>query len=179
MKMLKEKYLKEIVPRLKAEVGKGNLYGVPTLDKIVLNMGVGRDRDNQEELKKAREELALIASQAPSYRLAKKAIASFGIRRGDTVGISVTLRGQRMWGFLEKLVNVVLPRTRDFKGISRKSLDLHGNLTIGVKEHTAFPEIDPHKVEKLRGMEITIATTTKDDERAYRLLKELGMPFRD
>ncbi|KKW05989.1 MAG: 50S ribosomal protein L5 [candidate division CPR1 bacterium GW2011_GWC1_49_13] len=177
--MLKEKYQKEIVPKLQAELGKGNIYGVPTLQKIVLNMGVGRDRENQEELKKAKEELALISAQSPSYRSAKKAIASFGLKKGDIVGIAVTLRGQPMWGFFEKLVNVVLPRTRDFKGISRKSLDRHGNLTIGVKEHTAFPEIDPHKVEKLRGMEITIATTTEDDDKAYRLLKELGMPFRD
>jgi len=177
--MLKEKYQKEIVPKLQAELGKGNIYGVPSLQKIVLNMGVGRDRDNQEELKKAKDELALISAQSPSYRSAKKAIASFGLKKGDIVGIAVTLRGRQMWGFFEKLVNMVLPRTRDFKGISRKSLDRHGNLTIGVKEHTAFPEIDPHKVEKLRGMEITIATTTEDDDKAYRLLKELGMPFRD
>jgi len=177
--MLKEKYQKEIAPKLKNELGKGNLQAVPTLEKIVLNMGVGRDRENQEELKKAKEEMGLIAGQAPSMRSAKKAIASFGIRRGDIVGISATLRGDKMWGFMEKLVNVVFPRTRDFKGISRKSLDRHGNLTIGVKEHTAFPEIDSHKVEKLRGLEITIATSTQDDEKAYRILKELGMPFRD
>ncbi|OGC53978.1 50S ribosomal protein L5 [candidate division WWE3 bacterium RIFCSPHIGHO2_01_FULL_48_15] len=177
--MLKEIYQKEIVPKLKDEIGKGSPYGVPTLVKIVLNCGVGREKDQRESLDKAKEELSRIAGQTPSFRLAKKAISSFSIREGDLVGLSLTLRGRKMWDFFEKLVKVVLPRTRDFAGISRKSFDGHGNLTVGIGEHTAFPEIDPHKVEKIRGLEITIVTNAGDDEKAYRVLKELGMPFRD
>ncbi|OGC59611.1 50S ribosomal protein L5 [candidate division WWE3 bacterium RIFCSPLOWO2_01_FULL_53_14] len=177
--MLKETYQKETAPKLKGELGKGNVYAVPRITKIVVNIGVGKDKDQKEALEKAKAELALIAGQAPSFRSAKKAIASFGIRRGDIVGLAVTLRGRKMWDFLEKLVKVVLPRTKAFKGISRKSFDGHGNLTIGITEHTAFPEIDSHKVEKIRGLEMTIATSAVSDDKAYLVLKELGMPFKD
>jgi len=179
IKMLKETYQNEIAPKLKGETGKGNIYAVPRVAKIVINIGVGKEKGEKEVLGKAKEELAMIAGQTPSFRFAKKAIASFGIRRGDTVGLAVTLRGRKMWDFLEKLIRVVLPRTRDFKGISRKSFDGHGNLTIGIVEHTAFPEIDPHKVEKIRGLEVTVATSADNDDEAYRVLKELGMPFKD
>lgn len=177
--MLKEIYQKETAPKLKAELGQGNVYAVPRVTKIVVNIGVGKDRDQKEALEKAKAELALITGQTPSFRSAKKAIASFGIRRGDIVGLAVTLRGQKMWDFLEKLVKVVLPRTKDFKGITRKSFDGHGNLTIGIKEHTAFPEIDTAKVEKIRGLEVTVATSTTRDDQAYQVLKELGMPFKE
>lgn len=177
--MLKEKYQKEIAPKMKDEFGKGNVYAVPRVTKIVVNMGVGEDKGQKESLEKAKADLALVTGQTPSFRMAKKAIASFSIRRGDIVGLAVTLRGRKMWDFLERLSRVVLPRTKDFKGIGRKSFDGHGNLTIGIGEHTAFPEIDPHKVEKIRGMEVTVATNVNDDEKAYRILKELGIPFRE
>lgn len=177
--MLKETYQKEIVPKLKDEIGKGSPYGVPTLVKIVVNSGVGKEKEERESLAKAQEELAAITGQQPSFRSARQAIASFSIKEGDMVGLSATLRGKKMWDFFEKLVKVVLPRTRDFKGISRKSFDGKGNLTIGIVEHTAFPEIDAHKVEKIRGLEVTIVTNAETDEKSYRVLKELGMPFKD
>ena len=177
--MLKEIYQKEVASKLKGELGKGNVYAVPRVTKIVVNVGVGKEREEKEVLAKVKEEVAMITGQTPSFRAAKKAIASFAIRRGDIVGLAVTLRGRRMWDFLEKLIRVVLPRTRDFKGISRKSFDGHGNLTIGIVEHTAFQEIDPHRVGKIRGLEVTIATSANKDDEAYRVLKELGMPFRD
>jgi len=179
LKMLKEFYQKEVAPKLKDEFVKGNVYSVPTLEKIVVNMGVGEFKENQDELDKASAELAQILGQNPAFRSAKRAVASFSIRRGDVVGIAGTLRGRRMWDFFEKLVKIVLPRIRDFRGISRKSLDGKGNLTIGFKEHTAFPEIDPHKIGNIRGLEITIVTSAHNDENAYRVLKELGMPFND
>jgi len=177
--MLKETYQKEIAPKLQGELGKGNIYAVPRVTKIVVNMGVGKERDQKEVLERAKADLAVITGQTPSFRPAKKAVASFGIRRGDIVGLAVTLRGRRMWDFLEKLIKVVLPRTKDFKGISKRSFDSHGNLTIGIMEHTVFPEIDPHKVEKIRGLEVTVATNTTNDERAYAVLKGLGVPFRE
>lgn len=177
--MLKEFYQKEVVPKLKDTIGGGNPHGVPRPEKIVVNMGVGAERDKEEALGRAKDDLATITGQSPSFRLAKQAVASFSIKKGDIVGIAVTLRGKKMWDFLEKLVKVVLPRTKDFRGVSRKSFDGKGNLTIGIKEQTAFPEIDPHKVDKIRGLEATVAMSTDDDEKAYQVLKELGMPFRD
>lgn len=176
--MLKDFYQKELLPKLKEEIGGGNIYAVPTIVKIVVNMGVGADKENKEALAKAKEEFARITGQVPSTRAAKKAIASFSIRRGDLVGLAATLRGRKMWDFLEKIIKVALPRTRDFKGIARTSFDRHGNLTIGIAEHITFPEIDSSRVEKIRGMEVTIVTNAGDDERAYRVLKELGMPFK-
>uniref|UniRef100_A0A832E0U3 Large ribosomal subunit protein uL5 n=1 Tax=candidate division WWE3 bacterium TaxID=2053526 RepID=A0A832E0U3_UNCKA len=177
--MLKDFYQREILPKLKEELGRGNSYAVPTIVKIVVNMGVGVEKDNREAIGKAKEELALITGQLPSVRTAKKAVASFNLRKGDQIGLAVTLRGRKMWDFLEKLVKVALPRTRDFKGVSRASFDQRGNLTIGIAEHISFPEIDPHKIDKVRGMEVTIVTNAGNDEKAYRVLKELGMPFKD
>ncbi len=176
--MLKEEFWGEIVPKLVKDFGGANKYAVPHPQKIVVNMGVGAERDKKESLERAREDLATITGQAPSFRLAKKAVASFSIRRGDIVGVAVTLRGRKMWDFLEKLVKVVLPRTKNFRGVSRKSFDGKGNLTIGIKEQTAFPEIDPHKVDKIRGLEATVMMSTDDNEEAYQVLKEMGMPFR-
>lgn len=149
--MLKKVYQEEIVQKLKDEIGKGNIYSVPVLTKIVVNMGIGAERGNKEGLAEAKEDLAKITGQAPAVRAAKRAVASFNLRKGELVGLTVTLRGKRMWDFLEKLTRIVLPRTRDFKGISRKSFDRKGNLTIGIVEHSAFPEVDLHKVEKLQG----------------------------
>ncbi len=177
--MIKKIYQTEVVPQLKGELGKGNIYGVPTVVKIVVNMGVGAERGNKESLEKAKEELAKVTGQAPAVRLAKKAVASFNLKKGELVGLTVTLRGKRMWDFLEKLIKIVLPRTKGFKGISRKSFDRRGNLTIGIEGHTSFPEVDPHKVDKVRGMEVTIVTNSGNDEKAYRVLKGLGMPFRE
>jgi len=177
--MLKEVYWKEVVPTLKDTIGKGNPYGVPRPKKIVINMGVGAEKDKKEALERAKDDLATITGQTPSLRAAKKAVASFSIKRGDIVGIAVTLRGRKMWDFLEKLVKAVLPRTKDFRGVSRKSFDRKGNFTIGIREQTAFPEINPHKIDRIRGLEVTVVMSTKDDEKAYRVLKELGMPFRD
>lgn len=177
--MLKDFYQNKVVPKLKDAVGGGNPYGVPRPKKIVINMGVGAERDKKEALEAAKADLATIAGQTPSFRLAKQAVASFSIKKGDIVGVAVTLRGRKMWDFLEKLVKVVLPRTKDFRGVSRKSFDRRGNFTIGIREQTAFPEIDPHKVDKIRGLEVTVVMSTKDDEKAYQVLKELGMPFRD
>lgn len=177
--MMKETYQKEVAPKFKVELGKGSVYGVPAVVKIVVNMGVGAERGNKEGMEKAREDLAKITGQSPAVRVAKKAIASFNLKKGEPIGLVVTLRGNRMWDFLEKLVKVVLPRTKGFKGISRKSFDRKGNLTVGILEHTAFSEIDPHKVDKIRGLEATIVTNSGDDEKAYRVLKELGVPFKD
>lgn len=177
--MLKETYQKEIAPQLKEEIGKGSIYGVPIVTKIIVNMGVGSERESKEGLEKAKEDLSRITGQVPAVRPAKKAVASFNLKKGEPVGLIVTLRGRRMWDFLEKLMRVVLPRTKGFKGVSRKSFDRKGNLTIGIGEHVVFPEIDPHKVEKIRGMEVTIVMNSGDDEKSYRVLKELGMPFKD
>lgn len=174
---LKEIYQKELVPALQKEFGLSNPYEVPEIEKIVLNMGVGKERAKKEDLESAEGDLAKIAGQIPSERGAKKAVASFQIRTGDVVGLSVTLRGERMWDFLEKLIKVVLPRTRDFHGVPKKSFDGHGNYTLGIEEHISFPEIDPLKVNKIRGLEVTIVTDASKDERALKLLEKLGMPF--
>ena len=177
--MIKEFYQKKVVPKLKDAVGGGNSYGVPRPEKIIVNMGVGAEKGEKEALNRAKDDLAAISGQTPSFRLAKQAVASFSIRKGDIVGIAVTLRGKKMWDFLEKFVKAVLPRTKDFRGVSRKSFDRKGNFTIGIKEQTAFPEIDPHKIDKIRGLEVTVVMSTDDDEKAYQVLKELGMPFKD
>lgn len=179
MKMLKKEYQEAVVPKLKDTLGGGNPYGVSRPKKVVINMGVGADKDKKEALAQAKTDLEAIAGQAPSFRLAKQAVASFSLKKGDTVGLAVTLRGRKMWDFIEKLVKVVLPRTKDFRGVSRKSFDGKGNFTIGIKEQTAFPEIDPHKVDKIRGLEATIVMSGDDDEKAYQVLREMGMPFRD
>ena len=177
--MLKEFYQEKVVPKLKDTVGGGNPYGVPRPEKVVINMGVGAEKDKKESLERAKDDLTAITGQTPSFRLAKKAVASFSIRKGDIVGVAVTLRGRKMWDFIEKLVKVVLSRTKDFRGVSRESFDGKGNFTIGIKEQTAFPEINPHKVDKIRGLEVTIVMSTTEDGKAYQVLKELGMPFRD
>lgn len=177
--MLKEFYQEKVVPKLKDIIGGGNPYGVPRPEKVIINMGVGAERDKKESLERAKDDLRVITGQTPSFRLAKQAVASFSIRKGDVVGIAVTLRGRKMWDFIEKLVKVVLPRTKDFRGVLRKSFDGKGNFTIGIKEQTAFPEINPHKIDKIRSLEVTIVMSADENEKAYQVLKELGMPFRD
>jgi large subunit ribosomal protein L5 len=150
---------------------------VPRLEKIVLNMGVGEAIANIKVLEDATDELAKIAGQRPSVRRAKKSIASFKLRQGMPIGCSVTLRGERMWDFLDRLISVALPRVRDFRGVSAKSFDGRGNYTLGIRDHLIFQEIDSNKVDKAKGMNVTFVTTAANDEQAMHLLRELGMPF--
>lgn len=170
-------YSERVVPKLVREFGLKSPMAVPRLKKVVINIGVGDSKESKEEQGKAIAELAKIAGQKPSLRQARKDVAGFGIRRGQPVGIAVTLRGTRMYDFLQKLFNIVFPRIRDFRGCPGKSFDRSGNYTLGIAEHTVFPEIDLGKVGKARGLEVTIVTSTRDSQKAKRLLEELGMPF--
>jgi large subunit ribosomal protein L5 len=178
MARLKERYQKEIAPSLAKEFGIGNPMAVPRLDKIVLNMGMGEAIANAKVLDTAVAELTSIAGQKPVITKAKKSIASFKLRQGMPIGVMVTLRGERMYEFFDRLVSVALPRVRDFRGVSPKAFDGRGNYTIGIREQLIFPEIDFNKVDKLRGMNISIVTTARNDDQARALLKSLGMPFR-
>ncbi|MGG3999635.1 50S ribosomal protein L5 [Anoxybacillus kestanbolensis] len=177
MNRLKEKYLKEVVPALMSKFNYKSVMQVPKIEKIVINMGVGDAVQNAKALDSAVEELALISGQKPVVTRAKKSIAGFRLREGMPIGAKVTLRGERMYEFFDKLVSVSLPRVRDFRGVSKKSFDGRGNYTLGVKEQLIFPEIDYDKVNKVRGMDIVIVTTAKTDEEARELLTLLGMPF--
>ncbi|GIW49737.1 MAG: 50S ribosomal protein L5 [Anoxybacillus sp.] len=177
MNRLKEKYVKEVVPALMSKFNYKSVMQVPKIEKIVINMGVGDAVQNAKALDNAVEELALISGQKPVVTRAKKSIAGFRLREGMPIGAKVTLRGERMYEFFDKLVSVSLPRVRDFRGVSKKSFDGRGNYTLGVKEQLIFPEIDYDKVNKVRGMDIVIVTTAKTDEEARELLALLGMPF--
>ena len=177
MNRLKEKYVKEITPSMMEKFSYKSIMQTPQVDKIVINMGVGDAVSNSKNLDKAVDELALISGQKPIITKAKKSIAGFRLREGMPIGCKVTLRGERMYEFLDKLVSVSLPRVRDFHGISNKSFDGRGNYTLGVKEQLIFPEIDFDKVNKLRGMDIVFVTTAKTDEEGHELLAQLGMPF--
>ncbi|MDZ5474252.1 50S ribosomal protein L5 [Bacillus sp. 31A1R] len=177
MNRLKEKYSKEITPALMSKFNYKSVMQVPKLEKIVINMGVGDAVQNAKSLDNAVEELATITGQKPVVTRAKKSIAGFRLREGMPIGAKVTLRGERMYEFLDKLVSVSLPRVRDFRGISKKSFDGRGNYTLGVKEQLIFPEIDYDKVSKVRGMDIVIVTTANTDEEARELLTQFGMPF--
>jgi large subunit ribosomal protein L5 len=174
---LQKRYREEVAPRLRTEFGIGNVMAVPRLEKIVLNMGVGEAIANIKVLEDATEELAAIAGQRPSVRRAKKSIASFKLREGMPIGCSVTLRGDRMWEFLDRLITIALPRVRDFRGVPAKSFDGRGNFTLGIRDHLIFQEIDFNKVDKSKGMNVTFVTTAANDEQALHLLRELGMPF--
>lgn len=178
MSRLKERYQKEVAPAIAREFGIQNPMAVPRLDKIVLNMGMGEAIANAKVLDLAVEELKAIAGQKPVITRAKKSIASFKLRQGMPIGAMVTLRGEQMYEFFDRLVSIALPRVRDFRGVSPKAFDGRGNYTIGVREQLIFPEIDFNKVDKLRGMNISIVTTARDDDQARSLLKALGMPFR-
>ncbi|MGI8837135.1 MAG: 50S ribosomal protein L5 [Pyrinomonadaceae bacterium] len=175
---LKERYQKEIAPAIAKEFGIKNPMAVPRVEKIVLNMGMGEAIANAKILDTAADELRAITGQKPVVTKAKKSIASFKLRQGMPIGVVVTLRGDRMYEFLDRLVSIALPRVRDFRGVSPKAFDGRGNYTIGVREQLIFPEIDFNKVDKQRGMNISIVTTARDDEQARALLKGLGMPFR-
>ncbi|MRH44846.1 50S ribosomal protein L5 [Aquibacillus halophilus] len=177
MNELKQKYQSEIVPSLVEKFNYDSVMQVPKVDKIVINMGVGDAVQNTKALDSAVEELALISGQRPMVTKAKKSIAGFRLREGMPIGAKVTLRGERMYEFLQKLVDVSLPRVRDFRGISKKAFDGRGNYTLGVKEQLIFPEINYDQVSKVRGMDIVIVTTSNTDEEARELLGQLGMPF--
>lgn len=174
---LKERYNKQIINELKKELGRDNLMSLPKIKKVVINTGIGKFKDDKGLIASVEKDIALIAGQKGGQKTAKKSISDFKIRQGDIVGVSVTLRGDRMWYFLDKLFNIVLPRVRDFKGLNPKSFDGNGNYTLGLKEHTVFPEINPNTVDKIKSLEITIATSAKNDEEARILLEKLGMPF--
>lgn len=177
MSRLKEKYQSEITPSLVGKFNYQSVMQVPKIEKIVVNMGVGDAVSNSKALDAAVEELALITGQKPLVTKAKKSIAGFRLREGMPIGAKVTLRGDRMYEFLDKLVSVSLPRVRDFHGVSKKAFDGRGNYTLGVKEQLIFPEIDYDKVSKVRGMDIVIVTTANTDEEARELLTQIGMPF--
>jgi large subunit ribosomal protein L5 len=174
---LKQKYLAEAVPALQQKFGYRNPMQVPKLEKIVINMGLGDCKDNAKMLETAVEELSQIAGQKPLVTKAKKSIANFKVREGMNVGAKVTLRGERMEQFFDKLVSIALPRVRDFRGVSQKAFDGRGNYALGVREQLIFPEINYDKVEKIRGMEMIFVTTAHTDEEARELLSLLGMPF--
>ena len=174
---LKDKYLQEVVPALKQKFGYTNVMQIPRLEKIVINMGLGDCKDNAKSLEIAVNELAAISGQKPLVTKAKKSIANFKVREGMNVGAKVTLRGERMYEFVDRLFNVALPRVRDFRGISGNSFDGRGNYAFGLKEQIIFPEIDFDKVDAIRGMDICFVTTAKTDEEAKELLKALGAPF--
>jgi large subunit ribosomal protein L5 len=175
---LKDRYAKEIAPALAKEFDIKNPMAVPKLEKIVLNMGLGEAVANSKIVDTATEELTSIAGQKPVVTKAKKAIAAFKLRQGMPIGSMVTLRGDRMYEFLDRLVSVALPRVRDFRGVSPKAFDGRGNYTLGIREQLIFPEIDFNRVDKTRGMNISIVTTARNDEQARALLRALGMPFR-
>lgn len=178
MNRLKEKYLKEVVPSLQSKHNYKTVMEVPKLEKIVVNMGVGDATTNSKLLDAAVADLEAITGQKPVVTKARKSIAGFHVREGQSIGCKVTLRGENMYNFLDKLISISLPRVRDFRGLSPKSFDGRGNYTIGIKEQLIFPEINFDEVEKVRGMDIVIVTTAKSNEEAYDLLKELGVPFR-
>jgi len=173
---LKEKYIKEVIPVLSKEFGIDNRMAIPALQKVVINMGVGDAAESKERMEQLKKDLATISGQKPSVRPAKISVASFGIRIGMPVGLKITLREERMYAFLDRLFSVVLPRIRDFRGVSRKSFDKGGNYTLGIAEHTVFPEIDLAKSQP-HGLEITIVTKTRETKQSERLLELLGMPF--
>ena len=174
---LKQKYDSEVVSKLQEEYKYGSVMEVPHLEKVVINVGVGDATQNSKLLEDAVRDLTIISGQKPVITKAKKSIASFKLREGQSIGCKVTLRGNRMYEFLDKLFTISLPRVRDFRGVSKNSFDGKGNYTLGVKEQLIFPEIDFDKVSKIRGMDIVIVTTAKSDKEAYTLLEALGMPF--
>jgi len=177
---LKQKYQKEVIPQMKAKFGYSNDLAVPKIKKVTVNVGLSRaiTEKDPKYIDSVKESLTKITGQKPIETLARKSISGFKIRKGLTVGLMVTLRGNRMYDFLDKLINVALPRTRDFRGLSPNSVDKSGNLSIGIREHLVFPEIKPEDVQKTHGLQVTITTTARDHERGLELFKLLGFPFK-
>jgi large subunit ribosomal protein L5 len=178
MTRLKEKYTKEVVPALTKEFGYKNVMAVPKIQKVVVNMGLGEATSNAKLVDVGADELARVTGQKPVTRRAKKSIAAFKVRKGMPIATMVTLRGDRMWEFLDRLMNIALPRVRDFKGVSPKGFDGRGNYTLGLRDQLMFPEIDYMKVDKARGMNVCVVTSAKTDQEARKLLQFVGMPFR-
>jgi len=177
MNRLKETYKKEIVPKLMKKLKIENNMAVPNLEKIVINIGLGEVVKNPQALEKMSDDLSVITGQKPLVTKVKKAISNFNIRPGMDIGLKVTLRHDRMWDFFDKLVTIVLPMVKDFRGLSRRSFDGYGNYSLGMRDHTIFPEIDPNKIDKIRSLQIIIVTTARKDHDGLILLEELGMPF--
>ncbi|MCD6600327.1 MAG: 50S ribosomal protein L5 [Dehalococcoidia bacterium] len=175
---LKERYLTEVVPQLRASLGYDNVMQLPRLEKIVLSMGLGEATQNPKVIEAAERDLTVISGQHPVITRAKKSVAAFKVRAGMPIGMMVTLRGKRMYDFFSKLVDVILPRFRDFRGITVDSFDGQGNYNIGIREQIVFPEIDYAKVDKIRGLQVTIVTTARNDDESKSFLKLMGMPFR-
>jgi large subunit ribosomal protein L5 len=179
MSRLRERYEKEVAPALAKEFGYGNVMAIPRLEKVVVNMGLGEATQNAKIVDTGADEIGRITGQKPVVTRAKKSIAQFKVRKGMPIGTMVTLRGERMWEFLDRLISVALPRVRDFRGVSPRGFDGRGNYTLGLKDQLLFPEIDYMKVDKARGMNISVVTTAKTDEESRKLLQLLGMPFRN
>ena len=177
--VLQNKYRDDVVPQLQQEFGYDNMMQIPRVEKIVVNIGLGEALDNPKALDSAIKDLRQITGQQPIVTRARKSIANFKLREGRAIGAKVTLRGERMWALLDRFVNIALPRVRDFRGVSPDTFDGRGNYTVGLREQIIFPEIQYDKIDKVRGMELTIVTSAKSDEEGRRLLKLLGMPFRD
>ena len=178
MNRMKERYQTELVPALKESLNLENTMQVPYIKKVVVNIGMGEALDNPKALDAAVSDIEQITGQKPVITKARTSIANFKLREGRAIGVKVTLRSERMWSFLDRLINIVLPRVRDFRGVSRDAFDGRGNYTLGLNEQLIFPEIEYDKIDKVRGMEITIVTSAKNDEQAAQLLEMLGMPFR-
>jgi large subunit ribosomal protein L5 len=178
MPRLKERYQEQVIPALSKELGYTNVMQVPRLEKVVVNIGMGEVLQNARSLDAAVQDLMTITGQKPIITRARKSIAAFKLRAGNPIGVKVTLRGDRMWDFLDRLLNVALPRQRDFRGISADAFDGRGNYSLGLREQLVFPEINYDNIDRIRGMEITIVTSAKTDEEGYHLLRHLGMPFR-
>jgi large subunit ribosomal protein L5 len=178
MSRLKDKYQKDVIPALRKEFGYKNVMAVPKIEKVVVNMGLGEATSNVKIVDTGADELARITGQKAVTRRSKKSIAAFKVRKGQPVGTSVTLRGERMWEFLDRLMSIALPRVRDFKGVSPRGFDGRGNYTLGLRDQLLFPEIDYMKVDKARGMNVSVVTTAKTDQEARKLLQFVGMPFR-
>src|ERR671922_1314298 len=174
---LRERFESEVVERLTARFGYGNRMEVPCLEKVTVNMGVGDAKQTAPVLEAATEQLAVISGQRPNVRRARKSIASFKVRAGMPVGVAVTLRGARMWEFVDRLVSIAIPRIRDFRGLNARSFDGRGNYSIGVREQLIFPEVDYDSIDQVRGLDVTVTTTARTDEEAYELLRGLGFPF--
>jgi large subunit ribosomal protein L5 len=179
MARLLERYQKEIVPQLKTKLGRDNLLSLPRLQKIVVNMGVGKALQDKNRMEQAAEQLSFITGQKAQIRKAKKAVSGFRLREGNEIGCRVTLRGSRMYEFLDRLISIALPRIRDFRGVNPRSFDGHGNYSLGLSEQSVFPEIDPDKITFVQGMDVTFVTSTNSDDEARELLRYFGMPFRE
>ncbi|MGD2040002.1 MAG: 50S ribosomal protein L5 [Anaerolineae bacterium] len=178
MPRLRDMYREQVMPALQQELGYDNVMEVPRLEKIVVNVGLGEALQNAKALDATVEDIMIITGQRPVVTRARKSIANFKLRAGNPIGVKVTLRGERMWNFLDRLCNIALPRQRDFRGISPEAFDGRGNYSLGLQEQLAFPEMDYDKIDKIRGMEITIVTTAQTDEEGFHLLRHLGMPFK-